>query len=522
MPLELVKEVLEVDQEIQRFSTQTMVEENVIVPDFKPDIERILSVSGRIHVNNKVIEGNRLFMEGIVESKILYQTQEEGVKLQHLEAEIPFSHWIEVDQEGDMGALVVASMEYMDGDLINSRKVNLRAVLQLQGKITKKDQYPLLNNIKGLEDMQMLRNWVRITTIAEQIKDKTMVKEQIQLADMPPIVEIIKTQAKALEREVSLAEGRMVINGSVDVEFLYVGEGEEVQSVEYVEYQMPFAHIVELPTIREDMVYQVDFQVEEVLTQIQSNEEGIFNIVEMEVLIGINGLIYQDHEVESIVDAYSPKVETQLEKERISCMEMVLHEKGQCVVKEKLSTPLDKEGIGNILSVDGSARVIHAQRVEDQWVIEGLVGVEILYQTLGDQGEYDSLKEEIPFRHAFEVEEDGELKGDVIPSIHHMGYQLLNPDEVEVKCTIDLKCQLFKPVDFFAVQDVEVLDAYEEDSKEARISVYFKQPDDTLWEIAKRYRVTTQEIMIQNDIGDKDPIPNYTPLIIIKEAGGMV
>jgi LysM repeat protein len=52
--------------------------------------------------------------------------------------------------------------------------------------------------------------------------------------------------------------------------------------------------------------------------------------------------------------------------------------------------------------------------------------------------------------------------------------------------------------------------------------VYFKQPDDTLWEIAKRYRVTTQEIMIQNNIGDKDPIPNYTPLIIIKEAGGMV
>ena len=28
-----------------------------------------------------------------------------------------------------------------------------------------------------------------------------------------------------------------------------------------------FAHIVELPTIREDMVYQVDFQVEEVLTR---------------------------------------------------------------------------------------------------------------------------------------------------------------------------------------------------------------------------------------------------------------
>ena len=37
-----------------------------------------------------------------------------------------------------MGALVVASMEYMDGDLINSRKVNLRAVLQLQARSPKR------------------------------------------------------------------------------------------------------------------------------------------------------------------------------------------------------------------------------------------------------------------------------------------------------------------------------------------------------------------------------------------------
>src|SRR5690554_3896008 len=125
MPLELMKEVLEVDQEIKRFVTQTVVEENVIVPDFKPDIERILSVRGQIHVNNKVMEGNKLFMEGIVDSTILYQTQEEGVKLQHVEAEIPFSHWVEVGEEGDIQAIVDATMEYMDAELINTRKISL-------------------------------------------------------------------------------------------------------------------------------------------------------------------------------------------------------------------------------------------------------------------------------------------------------------------------------------------------------------------------------------------------------------
>lgn len=57
----------------------------------------------------------------------------------------------------------------------------------------------------------------------------------------------------------------------------------------------------------------------------------------------------------------------------------------------------------------------------------------------------------------------------------------------------------------------------EEESKEAKISVYFKQADDSLWEIAKRYRITIEEILYQNEIANKDNIPDYTPIIISKK-----
>lgn len=519
MPLELIKEYLEVDQEIRRFSTQTMVEESVIVPDFKPDIDRVLSVVGDIKVNNKVIENNKYFVEGVVDCTALYQTQEEGSKLQNITIEIPFTQSIEVEEEGDIQALLNTNVEYLDYELINTRKLNIRGVLGLQGKFIKRQQYPLLNDIKGLEDMQMLRNWTKITTIADRAKDQAMVKEQIDLGEMPSIIEIIKSQAKILEKEIQWSEGQIMVNGTIGIELIYIGETEGNQSVEYVEYKMPFAHIVETPNIRGEgqYEYQFNFDVEEILTSIQSNEEGKFNIVDLEVLVALEGTIYEDHEIESIVDAYSPSIQTHLEKEAINCSEMLSNEKVQSVIKEKINLPINQEGIENIISVDGKVKITDAQIQEDQWVVDGVVEVEVLYQALGEEESYYALKEEVPFNENFDLDSSGEITGEAFASISHIGSQLIGTDEIDLKIILDIQCQLFKPVVFYAIDHIEPLEeVQEEESKEAKISVYFKQPEDSLWEIAKRYQITMEEVIGQNDIQDQDNIPNYTPIIIAK------
>lgn len=519
MPLELAKEYLDVDQELKRFNIQTMIEENVVVPDFKPDIYKVLSIKGDIHVNNQVIENNKFFVEGIVECLILYQTQEEGVKLQNINLQIPFTQSIDVEEEGDVHASLNTSVEYLDFDLVNSRKLNIRGVLGLKGKFIKKEQYPLLNDIKGLEDMQMLRNWVKITTIVDKIKDQAMVKEQIDIGEMPSIIEIIKSQAKVLEKEIKLADGQIMINGTIEVEMVYIGEANDNQSVEYLEYKMPFAHIVEVLSLKEelDYEYQLHFNVEEILTQVNSNEEGKFNIIDIEVLVGIQGDIYQDHQVESIVDAYSPSVQTNLQKEQIQCHQIVVNEKVQSVIKEKISSSVEQPSIQNIISVDGEVKVSESQRQEEQWVVEGIVEVEVLYRALGEEETYDIIRKEIPFTQAFDLDLKEEVNGDVSVSIHPISFQLVGNDEVDLKIVLDIQCQLFKPVGFYCINEIEELaEVQQEESNEAKISVYFKQPNDSLWEIAKRYGVTMEEISSENQIEDQENIANYTPIIIAK------
>ncbi len=50
MSLELVKEAVRLNQTVGEDSTQTIVENDIIVPDIKPDIVRILLLDGDVFI----------------------------------------------------------------------------------------------------------------------------------------------------------------------------------------------------------------------------------------------------------------------------------------------------------------------------------------------------------------------------------------------------------------------------------------------------------------------------------------
>ena len=49
------------------------------------------------------------------------------------------------------------------------------------------------------------------------------------------------------------------------------------------------------------------------------------------------------------------------------------------------------------------------------------------------------------------------------------------------------------------------------------VTVYLVQPGDTLWDIAKKFYTTTEQIRRLNQIGTQEPEP-YQPLMLVKEV----
>ena len=93
MEMNLVKENIKTGEIVCQKYSQTMAESDVIVPDTKPDIQKILEVSGTVCITKKMLQQDKAFIQGIIKMNVLYLPEDdENGRIRSLCADLEFNH----------------------------------------------------------------------------------------------------------------------------------------------------------------------------------------------------------------------------------------------------------------------------------------------------------------------------------------------------------------------------------------------------------------------------------------------
>lgn len=125
--MELVKQSVHMDRKKCVAGTQITLENDVNIPDNKPDAESIVLNKGTIVITDSKSSDNHVLVKGKLQFSLLIQSDMGG--LYSVKGEIPFEE--QVYMEGVVStdtADIVPSLEDMSVDLINSRKLSVQAV----------------------------------------------------------------------------------------------------------------------------------------------------------------------------------------------------------------------------------------------------------------------------------------------------------------------------------------------------------------------------------------------------------
>ena len=79
--MELIKKPINTCDTIAKGTAQAMADGDVIVPDTKPDILKLLQVDSEASITDKYIENGRLVLCGRVDYKVLYIPDSESEKI---------------------------------------------------------------------------------------------------------------------------------------------------------------------------------------------------------------------------------------------------------------------------------------------------------------------------------------------------------------------------------------------------------------------------------------------------------
>jgi len=199
MSLELIKESVVINRVIGEDSAQTVIENDIIVPDVKPDISRILLLDGDTYVNRIETAQDKILIDGTILYKILYVPDEESREIKSFNTSSNFNYALDVlDARPGAKCRVKCDIEHIEYNMMNERKINVKTILKVSGKAMEESEQRAVSNIDALEDVQVLRGSAQINCyLGDSTADCTISEALAVPAGKPSVKEILRTDVKS-------------------------------------------------------------------------------------------------------------------------------------------------------------------------------------------------------------------------------------------------------------------------------------------------------------------------------------
>lgn len=520
MSNDIVREKITLDQNIGEETTQILLEGDIIVPDIKPDMSVILQADSEINIERTEVSSDRINYIGKLNIQVLYIAKGSEKPVHTISITAPVDDFINIEGvTKDAWVEVKSDIQNIDYNMINDRKINYRAVVDITVNATTSEVHEVVVNIDGLPSSQQQKVNLMLNNNVTNRADRFIIKDELTVpAGKPNIREILQTNIEVANQDVRVGNERVNVSGDLIVTTLYKGDTDQ-SILEFTEHEVPFNGSIDISEAREDMFADVILSIQDKYIQVVADDDGEDRVIELEVAMGANVKVSAQENIEILEDAYSINKDIEFDKSLIKYPCLVCRNKNQSNIKEVVQLDSACPNMLQIFRVKGKAHLDDIKVISDKVITEGIIETDILYIAKSDDTPLYSYKTMIPYRQVIETK--GATSGmsvNIDISVDHITFNMLSDNEIDLRFTITFNTVVSKTMEAYMIKDIQFIDMEKEilDSMPS-IVVYVVQKGDTIWKIAKRYNTSVEEIVGLNDIENPDVIYPGQKLLILKK-----
>lgn len=509
MSLELVRESTKVNYVVGEELAQTIVEHDIIVPDVNPDVARILLIDGEIREGDSEASQDRIHVDGTIYYKILYVSDDPEQSVKSINTSSDFSYTVDVaNSRAGMKAKVKCDIEHIDYEILNGRKINAKTILRIYAKAVNDVEQEFVSDLRGIEDIQVLKDNVDIYCYLGENTVNCTSEEMLEVpAGKPAIKEILRNDVKIVGKDYRISDDKIIAKGDINILTLYIGDNEE-RSIQFMEHEISFTQFIDLPGISESSECEVDYRIKNATFIPQEDSDGELRILKAEVTVGLMAEATDKKNVEIVSDAYGLRSNIENERQAFKINRVVARNRSQVTLKEVVEFDGNSPDISEVFNVLCKPGLLECSAGDGYVNVEGIVKNNILYVANNTEQPVFAYSYEMPFSQRIELEgaKPG-MRCDVDLEVDHYSYSVISANEVELRVVVDINARLMEQTDVSLITNVTETPAEDRSNEQyPSITIYFSQPGDTLWKIAKKYRTTVEDILRVNEFGADDVI----------------
>ena len=516
--MELIQKHIHRNRMKSRATAQMVLDDDFNVPDSKPDALRIISEMARINLEQKKSLTGRLVLNGNLEFRVLYASNEEDNRIQCLKGQIPFEETINMENLEERDEVEVRSqLEDLQVSLINSRKISIKAILHFTAEARELYDEELATDIDTSEPVYTRKETVQNLQLLAQKKDTFRVKEELTVENTRPnIYELLWEDVNFRQIEIRPVEGRLMIQGEMEVFLIYAGE-EEGHGLQWLTKIFPVQGEVDCQGATEGAICDIRCTPDHFEMTVAPDYDGEERVVHIEGILGLDIQIFEEEETDMLVDAYCTAKELTLKKEPGSWEKLLLNSDTKLRLNEKINRSENKAKIMQSCYGQATAQIDQAKQTAGMLEISGNVMLSVLYVTAEDDVPFDSMKTKIPFTSNVEIPEaDDDCRIFVRCQVDQIELSMNTTDQLEVKLGLSVHTMVLCKPNIDRVSEIEVSDLDMRRLQELPGMVgYIVQNGDSLWEIAKENHTTVEKIQELNQLSGSE-IHKGQKLVILK------
>lgn len=514
--MEQVKKTIRCNELGRRVSDQFYVEDDINVPDTKSDVGRIVLSEGKLRIEDMKMTEHYARVAGKVQYQILYAADGEGGRLCAMQGKLSFEEMVYMEEEPKGQLFLKASSVEMNVTVIHSRKLNVKASVEMEIASEGEKEMAVTTDVEGAENVYKKFQTKELLKLHTVKKDIYRIKEEIRLPGTKENIGTVLYCETALRKlDTRLGTDELLLRGELQVFCLY--ESQDGRA-DFTEQNVPFEGKLECYGAEDSMYHCLYADIGDSNLDIRMDEDGEMRVFGVEAALEVRCAVYTEEKTDILEDLYALDKEVVPKREDMNLETLVMQNLSRCKMSEQLALPELKDNILQICHSSGSMQIEYTEITPEGIRVEGVLNVSFLYIKADDDVPYDVWQGMVPFSHL--IENSGitpEMKCDISGTLEQLGVSLMGSEEVEVKAALSFQIFLRRPVGVSNITEVECapMDKKELENAPGIVGYVVKDGDD-LWSLAKKYRTTEEGIMEVNQM-ENNILKSGERILIFKE-----
>ncbi len=491
MDITLKKENYKTLQTVKENSVEECVESDFSLPEFMPEILRIVKSTAQPKINSCRLVGERVTVDGECELRMIYTAEDGGIYsfsqtrpfTRHCENGV-FNNAIDVTGQVDVA--------YVNCRATSTKRAEIKAgvTIKITAFLEENQDVLALENDTCIE-----KKTVELRAMSLGCK-KTRVfsmSDTVSLANASAFV--ISSRANAVCTEIKKISNKIMIKGEAVVDICYVTAADK-NYTEHIKHILPINQILEFEGMDERYTGNVTLSVTAVDVIQKNEQDGSGTAFDISLGIDASALMWEEKALSVICDAYAVGGSVELKKQPYTFFTALDEIRDTYIFRNDFQ--VSGEGVSKV--IDSTCELSNISIKKENEILSVNAGMSLSVLLRDSSGSISNVNKVLDVKYERKADyEDTELF--CVPQLTVLSFDCVEKgnNTIDVRAEIGVSGSVFGKVFIDAVTDITESETQLQRNSNA-ITVYFPEKSESLWSIARRYNTTVSAIAEENNL----------------------